>query len=68
MRVLLNQQELGFPAGFFRLQRKQTCHGVRDDSDEESLVPHLHPDVRVLHGHDHFLHLSHKYNEQITCT
>ncbi len=36
----------------------QTCHGVWNDSYKEPLVSHLHAHVRVLHGHNHFLHLS----------
>lgn len=34
-----------------------TCHGVWNYSDKEPLISHLHAHVRVLHGHNHFLHL-----------
>lgn len=37
---------------------KHTCHCVRDDCDKEPLISHLYAHVRVLHGHNHFLHLS----------
>lgn len=43
--------------------RLQTCHGVRDDCDQESLVPHLDANVRVLHGYNHLLHLTHTQSE-----